>query len=168
MLAKLQMFCYPGFPGLPNTHNKTLTKAALQTQRLFISNILWHVVNWLLFFSRLLQCLSIWSVATLLQRPSLPSTIQVQTVERMGAERVVFLLLQFQYVLAFLASAHIEQGVWLLVPELQQSTQDEWISSQSALECTTSFFLIVDNDAADRQPWISSHKVMLQKIIGRR
>ena len=35
----------------------------------------------------------------------------VVAVERMGAERELFLLLQFQYVLALLASVHIEQGV---------------------------------------------------------
>ena len=78
-------------------------------------------------------------------------TIQVQTVEMMGAERALFPLLQYQFVLVLSVVTHIKPEVKLSSPKLLISQQGAQIFLYSALHCSNIFYLTVDTDAAGKQ-----------------
>ena len=78
-------------------------------------------------------------------------TIQVQTVEMMGAGRVVILLLQFQSLLALTASPHINQEVQLLVLGLQLSQLSAQMFVHNILHSCKIFFFASDTETTGRQ-----------------
>ena len=125
-----------------------LLQITLHWKKFFIATIIKHslllLCYWLQGCIRRLH-------AELSSETSFSSTIQVQTVEMMGAGRALFPLFQFQFVLVLSVVAHIRPEVKLSSPKLLISQQGAQILLHSALHCSNIFYLTVDTDAAGKQ-----------------